>query len=190
MAVLTRHDDEIHVDCGAEFFGRAGVRGPCDGRPGGKPGDQPVRFHGEEIYPINQPSASCTRRTWRGRADGLDSGQQRAVEDQHPLQPNRQDQRPPAEEGIKKEINQLPPDARFGITSIPSEKRISSLVVADLNGDGRPDLAYYGDPKELVVLYNQGSNGWSAPKRWPISDGQMRSTRWRAGISTAAGEPV
>jgi hypothetical protein len=73
----------------------------------------------------------------------------------------------------KRDINQLPPDSRFQIKSIASEKRISSLVVADLNGDGRPDLAYYGDPKELVVLYNEGTNGWSAPKRWPIEDGQL-----------------
>jgi hypothetical protein len=73
----------------------------------------------------------------------------------------------------KLEMNELPPDARFKIESIPSEKRISSLVVADLNSDGRPDLAYYGDPKELVVLYNEGSNTWSEPKRWPIDDGQL-----------------
>jgi len=73
----------------------------------------------------------------------------------------------------KREINELPPDARFRIESIASEKRIAALVVADLNGDGRPDLAYYGDPKELIVLYNQGTNGWSAPKRWPIEDGQL-----------------
>jgi hypothetical protein len=73
----------------------------------------------------------------------------------------------------RKEMNELPPDARFRIESIASEKRISSLVVADLNGDGRPDIAYYGEPKELVVLYNQGSNTWSAPKRWPIEDGQL-----------------
>jgi len=71
------------------------------------------------------------------------------------------------------EMNELPPDSRFRIESIASEKRISSLVVADLNGDGRPDIAYYGEPKELVVLYNQGSNTWSAPKRWPIEDGQL-----------------
>ncbi len=75
--------------------------------------------------------------------------------------------------GQKKEINELPPDARFRIESIASEKRIFSLVVADLNGDGKPDLAYYGDPKELVVIYNLGSNNWSAPKRWPIEDGQL-----------------
>ena len=76
-------------------------------------------------------------------------------------------------EGQKKELNELPPDARFRIDSIASEKRIFSIVVADLNGDGKPDLAYYGDPKELVALYNLGSNTWSAPKRWPIDDGQL-----------------
>src|SRR5262245_34822173 len=74
---------------------------------------------------------------------------------------------------VKRELNELPPDARFRIDSIASEKRISSLVVADLNGDGRPDVAYYGEPKELVVQFNQGTNGWSAPKRWPLDDGLL-----------------
>jgi hypothetical protein len=72
---------------------------------------------------------------------------------------------------LKRELNDLPPDARFHIKSIASEKHITSLVVKDLNGDGRPDLAYYGDPKELIVQYNQGTNGWSAPKKWAIEDG-------------------
>jgi len=78
----------------------------------------------------------------------------------------------PKPEG-KRELNELPPDARFRLESIASEKRISSLAVADLNSDGRPDIAYYGDPRELIVIYNQGTNGWSAPKRWPIEDGQF-----------------
>jgi hypothetical protein len=73
----------------------------------------------------------------------------------------------------RRELNELPADARFRIESIASEKRISSLVVADLNGDGRPDIAYYGEPKELIIQYNQGTNGWSAPKRLPIDDGQL-----------------
>jgi hypothetical protein len=87
----------------------------------------------------------------------------------------------PSLPGEKKEINALPPDARFRIESIASEKRISSLVVADLNGDGRPDLAYYGEPKEWIVQYNQGSNGWSAPKRFPIDDGQLWPNALAAG---------
>jgi FG-GAP-like repeat len=83
--------------------------------------------------------------------------------------------------GARHELNELPPDARFRIESIASEKRISSLVVADLNGDGRPDIAYYGEPKELVVQYNQGTNGWSAPKRWAIDDGQLTPNALVAG---------
>src|ERR1051325_7868521 len=75
--------------------------------------------------------------------------------------------------GLKREVNELPADSRFRIDSIASEKRIAALVVEDLNGDGRPDMAYYGEPKELVVQYNEGTNGWSSPKRWPIEDGQL-----------------
>ncbi|HMJ89566.1 MAG TPA: VCBS repeat-containing protein [Candidatus Acidoferrum sp.] len=71
------------------------------------------------------------------------------------------------------DINDLPPDSRFRIESIASEKRIAALMVADLNHDKRPDIAYYGEPKELVVQFNQGTNGWSAPRRWPIEDGVL-----------------
>jgi hypothetical protein len=74
---------------------------------------------------------------------------------------------------VLRELNELPFDARFRLDSISSEKRISSLVVADLNSNGRPDIAYFGEPKELVVHYNEGSNGWSAPKRWPLTDGLL-----------------
>jgi hypothetical protein len=81
----------------------------------------------------------------------------------------------------KRELNELPADARFRIDSIASEKRIASLVVADLNGDGRPDIAYYGEPKELVVQYNQGTNGWSTPKRWAIDDGQLSPNSLNSG---------
>lgn len=73
----------------------------------------------------------------------------------------------------KRQINELPPDARFRIDSISSEKRISSLVVTDLNSDGRPDLAYYGEPKELLIQYNEGTNKWSAPRRFTIEDGSL-----------------
>src|SRR5437773_2676338 len=85
------------------------------------------------------------------------------------------------------EMNELPPDARFRIESIASEKRISSLVVADLNGDGRPDIAYYGEPKELVAQFNQGTNGWSAPKRWPLDDGLLDANALAAGDANGDG---
>ena len=72
-----------------------------------------------------------------------------------------------------RDLNGLPADSRFRIESIASEKRISSLVVADLNNDGRPDIAYYGEPRELIIQYNEGTNGWSALKRFPIEDGAL-----------------
>ncbi len=81
----------------------------------------------------------------------------------------------------KREINELPPDARFRIESIASEKRIAAMVVTDLNSDGRPDIAYYGEPRELVVQYNEGTNSWSAPKRIPIDDGQLTPNALVAG---------
>jgi hypothetical protein len=86
-----------------------------------------------------------------------------------------------AQAGAKRQINELPPDARFRIDSIASEKRISALAVADLDGDDRPDIAYYGEPKELVVLYNQGTNRWASPKRYPIDDGQLSPNALTAG---------
>ena len=73
----------------------------------------------------------------------------------------------------KLEINELPPGARFRIDSIPTDERIGAMVVADLDGDGRPDIAFYGDAKDLEVIYNLGTNGWSNPKRWHIEDGQL-----------------
>lgn len=90
---------------------------------------------------------------------------------------------------VRRELNELPPGARFKIESIASEKRITSLAVADLNGDGRPDLAYFGEPKELVVLYNEGNHAWSAPKRWALEDGLLNPNALVAGDLNGDGRP-
>jgi hypothetical protein len=80
---------------------------------------------------------------------------------------------PPAAPARKLEINELPPDARFRIDSVPTDERMGGLVVADLNSDGRPDLAIYGDARDLEVIYNQGTNDWSKPRRWRITEGRL-----------------
>ncbi len=90
---------------------------------------------------------------------------------------------------VKLEINELPPDARFHIDSIPTDERLGSMVVADLNGDGRPDIAFYGDAKDLEVIYNQGTNGWSEPRRWHITDGQLNANAMAEGDLNGDGRP-
>jgi len=80
-----------------------------------------------------------------------------------------------------REVNELPPDSRFRIDSIPVDERIASLAVTDLNGDGRPDLVYFGDGKDLEVRYNLGTNGWSEPKRWHFDDGHMDANALTTG---------
>ncbi|MDE3066337.1 MAG: VCBS repeat-containing protein [Verrucomicrobiota bacterium] len=88
---------------------------------------------------------------------------------------------PPAANPQPLDINQLPPGSRFRIDSIPVDERIASMCVTDLNGDGRPDIAFYGDGKDLEVIYNRGTNGWSDPQRWHIEDGEMNGNSLTAG---------
>lgn len=90
---------------------------------------------------------------------------------------------------VKRQINELPPDARFRIESVASEKRIASLVVADLNSDGKADLAYFGEPKELVVQYREGTNTWSVPKRWTLDDGLLDMNALTEGDLNGDGRP-
>jgi hypothetical protein len=81
----------------------------------------------------------------------------------------------------KLELNELPPDSRFRIDSLPTDERLSALLAVDVNGDGRPDLVYFGDGKDFIVRYNLGTNNWSEAKRWHIEDGRLDSNALVAG---------
>jgi hypothetical protein len=81
----------------------------------------------------------------------------------------------------KLDLNELPPDARFRIDSITVDEHISGMAVMDLNGDGRNDLAFFGDGKDLEVIYNLGTNGWSDPIRWHLDDGQLTANALASG---------
>jgi hypothetical protein len=90
---------------------------------------------------------------------------------------------PAAGSGSRGDVNELPPDSRFKVESLTSEKRIAALELADVNGDGLPDVIYFGEPKpvELVVHYNQGHMNWSPPKRWQIEDAQLTPSALAVG---------
>lgn len=131
-------------------------------------------FSGKEIFPVDQQISNLRVADLDG--DGLNdllvvNNLRSKISLLYNLtgKTNRVDTSP----AQKPELNDLPPGSRFHIDSIPTEERIAALVVADVNSDGRPDLIYFGDTKDLIIRANLGTNGWNEPKRWHIEDGRL-----------------
>jgi hypothetical protein len=57
----------------------------------------------------------------------------------------------------KSDVNQLSNDNRMRQANISVNKEVVSIQAGDFNGDGKNDLAFFGNPSELVVLYNDGN---------------------------------
>ncbi|MFO0907643.1 MAG: VCBS repeat-containing protein [Isosphaeraceae bacterium] len=57
---------------------------------------------------------------------------------------------------LRSDVNQIESDRRMRLVSVPVNKEVVSLVSGDFNHDGKPDLAFYGTPAELVVLHSDG----------------------------------
>ena len=68
------------------------------------------------------------------------------------------------------ESNQVRNDRRMRLKSLPVNKDIVSMVAGDFNGDGKPDLAFYGTPAELTVVFNQGNGNFGDAKRINTGD--------------------
>ncbi|WZP00108.1 VCBS repeat-containing protein [Isosphaeraceae bacterium EP7] len=71
---------------------------------------------------------------------------------------------------VKGDSNDIAYDRRMRLVSLPVNKEVVSLQLADFNGDGKLDIAYYGTPAELTVLTNEGSGKFGSPKR--VSTGE------------------
>ena len=77
--------------------------------------------------------------------------------------------RRPAEEAenrpFRKEVNELEFDRRMRLVSIPVNKEVVSIDTGDFNGDGKPDLVFYGTPAEVEILFNEGPGRFGSSKR-------------------------
>jgi hypothetical protein len=55
-------------------------------------------------------------------------------------------------------------DAHFKKISLTTGITMFDLAIGDLNGTGRPDLAYTGDPQALTIRYQQKDGDWTEKK--------------------------
>jgi len=80
------------------------------------------------------------------------------------------------------ESNRLPSSSRMRIVTVPVNKEVVSLQGGDFDHDGQTDLAFYGTPAELTILYNEGEAQFGRPRR--ISTGSAVQT----GTALAVGD--
>ena len=65
----------------------------------------------------------------------------------------------------KSEVNDLADDRRLRTGHVAVNREVVSLTSGDFNGDGKADLAFYGTPAELIILYNDGHARFDEIKR-------------------------
>ena len=66
---------------------------------------------------------------------------------------------------FRKDPNELEYDRRMRLSSITVNKEVVSVDTGDFNGDGKPDLVFYGTPAEVTILFNDGKAGSRNPRR-------------------------
>ena len=71
-------------------------------------------------------------------------------------------------------VNELPEDTRFEKRRYLAGKRVYSLALGDVNGDGLKDVVFYGDPPQLVVLFQNKKGEWGEKRTFDIRDGSRR----------------
>ncbi len=72
---------------------------------------------------------------------------------------------------LPRQINKLPPGARFERESILSEVRVGGMLLGDFNGDKRIDIVTYGEPKKFQLHLNKGRREWDEPVTWELESG-------------------
>ncbi len=67
-------------------------------------------------------------------------------------------------------VNELVDEVHFRRDSYPTEQKVSSFAIADLNGDGRNDLAFTGDSGKLTVAYRGEKGAFGDKVRFDLDE--------------------
>jgi hypothetical protein len=82
---------------------------------------------------------------------------------------------------FRKDPNDLQYDRRMRLVSIPVNKEVVSIDTGDFNGDGKPDLVFYGTPAEVEILFNEGPGRFGSPRKISTGDGVERPSALTVG---------
>jgi len=81
----------------------------------------------------------------------------------------------PASQPAALERNELPDRGNLRRENLPVPYRVAVLDVADVTGDGRPDIIFFGEPKELAVLPGRKEGGFGPPEAVRAPDGNPKN---------------
>lgn len=59
--------------------------------------------------------------------------------------------------------------------TIPVTHRVAALDVGDFTGDGRSDIVFFGEPREVVILPGEGEGRFGPPQSVRAAEGEPRS---------------
>jgi len=76
----------------------------------------------------------------------------------------------PRDQASSKDVNQVHNDRRMRLVSLPVNKAVVSLQAGDFDGDGKADLAFYGEPAGIEIHYNRGNGRFGDVKRINVGE--------------------
>ncbi len=88
---------------------------------------------------------------------------------------------PAADAQSELERNEVPNRGNLRNVHLPVAYNVASMQVAELTGDGRPDIVFFGEPKELVILPGLAKGGFGPAESIRAPEGQPRSSAVACG---------
>jgi len=79
------------------------------------------------------------------------------------------------------QVNQIEDSLRFETRHLPVDRDIQALCLGDFNGDGRIDLAHFGEPDRLTIRYQPESGVWKDTKELRLPEIQPKAFAINSG---------
>lgn len=74
------------------------------------------------------------------------------------------------------DVNIIDDAWRFEHKKFPVDHDVASLTLGDMNGDGRTDIIYFGNPDQLIIRYQPAQGEWTEKKQMRVPD--VSATQW------------